>query len=305
MIQLCGLGTLAADILMKVDRLPGKDDFGIVQSTDSQPGGSGTNVAVQAARLGSRCAYIGCTGDDKPGAVVRESLEKEGIDTEGMKILPGGITTHTDIVVDREGQKFILLTMGDAFFRLVLSEKDRLRIRNSQVFFTDLLPGPAAGEGLLEAKRGGAAVAAGMEVDLDTMKALGVSRSQIEKEISGADVFAPCRAGLFQLTGRDDPAEAAAVIRKSFGGILLLTRGDQGSLAYLPEGTCISVPAFPVEAVDTTGAGDSYMGAFIHAFLVRHRPLRESMEFASRRAALTCTGMGARYCPPAEKGRKI
>lgn len=115
MIDICGLGTLAADILMKVDRLPGKDDFGIVQSTDSQPGGSGTNVAVQAARLGSRCAYIGCTGDDEPGKVVRDSLVKEKIDIDGMQVLTGGVTTHTDIVVDKEGQKFILLTMGDAF----------------------------------------------------------------------------------------------------------------------------------------------------------------------------------------------
>lgn len=111
MIDICGLGTLAADILMKVDRLPGKDDFGIVQSTDSQPGGSGTNVAVQAARLGSRCAYIGCTGDDEPGKVVRDSLVKEKIDIDGMQVLTGGVTTHTDIVVDKEGQKFILLTM--------------------------------------------------------------------------------------------------------------------------------------------------------------------------------------------------
>jgi sugar/nucleoside kinase (ribokinase family) len=298
MIDICGLGTLAADILMKVDRLPGKDDFGIVQSTDSQPGGSGTNVAVQAARLGSRCAYIGCTGDDEPGKVVRDSLVKEKIDIDGMQVLTGGVTTHTDIVVDKEGQKFILLTMGDAFFSLTLSEQDRLRIRNSRVFFTDLLPGPAAGEGLREARRGGAASAAGMEVDLDTMKALGVSREQIEREIAMADVFAPCRAGLYQLTGRENPGEAASVIRKNFGGILLLTRGSQGSLAYLPDGTCVSVSACPVEAVDTTGAGDSYMGAFMHAFMVQHRPLRESMEFASYRAALTCTGLGSRYCPP-------
>ena len=293
MIDICGLGTLAADILMKVDRLPGKDDFGIVQSTDSQPGGSGTNVAVQAARLGSRCAYIGCTGDDEPGKVVRDSLVKEKIDIDGMQVLTGGVTTHTDIVVDKEGQKFILLTMGDAFFSLTLSEQDRLRIRNSRVFFTDLLPGPAAGEGLREARRGGAASAAGMEVDLDTMKALGVSREQIEREIAMADVFAPCRAGLYQLTGRENPGEAASVIRKNFGGILLADPGESGSRGVSAGWDMCFCFCLPRGGCRYDSAGDSYMGAFMHAFMVQHRPLRESMEFASYRAALTCTGLGA------------
>ena len=119
-----GLGTLAMDVLMKVDNLPSEDGFCIVKSNDRQPGGSGTNVIVQLARLSAKCGYMGAVGDDALGKDVLKSLRDEKVDTKSMMVRPGMITLHTEIVIDEEGRKFIMLNMGDAFDSLRGEELD-------------------------------------------------------------------------------------------------------------------------------------------------------------------------------------
>lgn len=66
----------------------------------------------------------------------------------------------------------------------------------------------------------------------------------------------------------------------------------------MPDGRIVETPACPVKAVDTTGAGDSFMGALMHAYLVKEKPIEEALRFVASCAALTCTGVGARYYPP-------
>lgn len=135
-----GLGTLAMDVLMKVDALPKEDGFCMVLDNERQPGGSGTNVIVQLARLGAKCGYSGAVGDDGLGQEVISSLEQENVNAENMVMKKGSITLHTDIVIDRNGSKFIMLNMGDAFGSLDAKEAALDQICKSKVFYTDLLP---------------------------------------------------------------------------------------------------------------------------------------------------------------------
>ncbi len=296
--DICGLGTLAADVLMTVDRLPGKDSFCMVQHTENQPGGSGTNTIVQAARLGSCCAYIGAVGSDAPGDTVRESLEAEGVDTSHLYVRPGEVTTHTEIVVDQKGQKFILLIMGDAFFKLRLNKEDRQLIHESKVFFTDLLPGWAAMSGLKEAFYSDVQVAMALEVGIPLFEEMGVTRSQILESLKYAHLLVPCRDAVRDLTGTEEPLEAGRKLREYCDeGTIVLTLGSDGSFAFTPDGGILRIPAISVKPVDTTGAGDSFMGALIHSFLVKGYPIEQSLQFASVCAARTCTGLGARYKP--------
>lgn len=296
--DICGLGTLAADVLMTVDHLPGKDSFCMVQHTENQPGGSGTNTIVQAARLGSRCAYIGAVGSDAPGDTVRESLEAEGVDISHLYVRPGEVTTHTEIVVDQKGQKFILLIMGDAFFKLRLNKEDRQLIHESKVFFTDLLPGWAAMSGLKEAFYSDVQVAMALEVGIPLFEEMGVTRSQILESLKYAHLLVPCRDAVRDLTGTEEPLEAGRKLREYCDeGTIVLTLGSDGSFAFTPDGGILRIPAISVKPVDTTGAGDSFMGALIHSFLVKGYPIEQSLQFASVCAARTCTGLGARYKP--------
>lgn len=296
--DICGLGTLAADVILMLDALPQKDSFCMVHHTEMQPGGSGTNAVVQAARLGSRCAYLGTVGDDAEGRLVRSSLEEEGVDASHVYVRPGERTTRTEIAVDRRGDKCIFLIMEDAFFKLRLNPDDRALIRDAKVFFTDLLPGWAAMSGVREAFYGDQKIAVSLEVGLGLFAEMGVTEGQIRESLGAAHLVVPCRDAVRDLTGTDDPVRAAEKMRDYCDGAIVMTRGEEGSWAFMPDGGIFHTPAYEVETVDTTGAGDSFMGALMHAYLVREEPIEKALQFASACAALTCTGLGARYRPP-------
>src|SRR5262249_39801815 len=89
------------------------------------------------------------------------------------------------------------------------------------------------------------------------------------------------------LTGVTDPAAALRELRRAHAGIFVAPLGVQGAIA-LDGDRLIQVPAFAVEAVDTTGAGDVFRGAFIYAYL-QGRPLEQTMRFANAAAAVSCT----------------
>lgn len=296
-----GLGTLAMDVLMKVDALPKEDGFCMVLDNERQPGGSGTNVIVQLARLGAKCGYSGAVGDDGLGQEVISSLEQENVNAENMVMKKGSITLHTDIVIDRNGSKFIMLNMGDAFGSLDAKEAALDQICKSKVFYTDLLPKNAAVTALKEAKKAGVTTVFNLQVGLGTMEGLGVSKEEILESLAYVDIFVPCREGLYAITGTEDLDKCRDYLRKYCSGLLLFTLGDQGSAAYLGNEAKLTVPIKKVNTVDTTGAGDSYMGSFIYSYCLQGKELEDSMRFASVCAAHTCTGFGARFSPKLEE----
>ena len=297
-IDVFGLGTLATDVLIRVDKLPAADGFCVVQNSTKQPGGSGTNVIVQLARLGASCTYAGEVGDDSLGRAVLESLTQEGVDTTPMVVRPGGETLHTDIVIADDGEKFIMLNLGDAFAALTSADVDFDRLRRARVLYTDLLPKEPALAALATAREAGVATVVNVQVDLMTMQGFGHEASDILGALPLIDVFAPCRAALFALCDSENPDECAAYLRRhGAAGTLLFTLGSAGSVAYAPDGMRVDVPALPVQAVDTTGAGDSYLGGFTHAYCLEGQPLPEAMAFATACAAHTVGGLGARFSP--------
>ena len=294
-------GDLEHWLLMKVDALPKEDGFCMVLDNERQPGGSGTNVIVQLARLGAKCGYSGAVGDDGLGQEVISSLEQENVNAENMVMKKGSITLHTDIVIDRNGSKFIMLNMGDAFGSLDAKEAALDQICKSKVFYTDLLPKNAALTALKEAKKAGVTTVFNLQVGLGTMEGLGVSKEEILESLAYVDIFAPCREGLYAITGTEDLDKCRDYLRKYCSGLLLFTLGDQGSAAYLGNEAKLTVPIKKVNTVDTTGAGDSYMGSFIYSYCLQGKELEDSMRFASVCAAHTCTGFGARFSPKLEE----
>jgi sugar/nucleoside kinase (ribokinase family) len=300
-----GLGTLAMDVLMKVDVLPKEDSFCVVEETTYAPGGSGTNVIVQLARLGAHCGYIGKISDDKVGKNLIASLRKENIDTDCMVIEPGKITVHTDIVIDRQGNKFIMLNMGDVFHTLTDSEIDLSYIQNAKVFYTDLLPQNPAVAGLKAAKKAGVSTVFNMQVGLSTMNGFGITKQEILDSLSYVDIFAPCREGLYEITGTTDLHRAKDYLRSYFKGILLFTLGADGSVGFDQNDNMFHAPIWDVVAVDTTGAGDSYIGGFIYSYILKKEEFEKAMNFASACAAYTCSGIGARFSPTLEQVNKF
>jgi len=296
-MDIVGLGTVAMDVLLEVDVLPGKDGFAVIRRRSYSPGGSGTNAVVQAARLGASCAYIAQVGDDELGDEIVQSLEAEGVSTAAMRRQTGGISLHTIVFVAADGAKFIVLDMGDTFLTMTADAANPTLIGSAKVFYTDLLPGDAALAGLKAAKACGVATVFNMQVGLHQMMGFGVSEAMIAEALQYTDVFAPCREAFSALSGTQDAAAGAASLAAAGHGLLLLTQGQDGSVAFDRSGLVARVPAFEVETTDSTGAGDSYIGAFMVARFLKAYGVAEAMRYASACAALTCTGLGARSSP--------
>jgi len=297
MFDVIGMGTVAADIIKRVDQLPAVDGFAVIKETSFLPGGSGSNVITQVSRLTAKCAYVAQIGDDQVGDVVFNSLKDEQVDTRYMIVMEGGTTTNTEILVDDSGDKFILLNLGDAFLSLNKTQLDYNMLDEAKVFFTDLLPAGPAIEGLKQAKAKGLKTVVNMQVNLATMTGLGADKKTILEALSYIDVFAPCREGLFDLCETNDIDEAKNYLRKYFKNTLLVTLGGEGSVAFDENDTRTQVPVAQTKVVDTTGAGDSYLGAFIYKYFIDESDIKDSMVFATRCAAITCGGLGARTCP--------
>ena len=299
-MEVCGLGTIAMDVLMQVDMLPQKDGFCMVKNTSYQPGGSGSNVIVQLARLGAECGYIAALSKDRYGLDILNNLKAEGVDTSCMEVFDKGVTLHTDIVIDQNGDKFIMLNMGDTFEKLEFDDMKKLYVEKAKVFYTDLCPGKPAMKAITAASNRGIETVFNMQVGLATMNGLGVSKEELLACIREVDVFAPCRQGVFDLTGTENLDECCGYLRNYTDAVLLFTLGSGGSAAYDRDGTKYEVPCKKVNVIDTTGAGDSYMGGFIYSYCIKGKDLLSSMRFATSCAAHTCSGLGARFSPDLE-----
>jgi sugar/nucleoside kinase (ribokinase family) len=297
MTQLVGLGTLAMDVLIQVDQLPGPDGFAVVGARSFLPGGSGTNVITQAARLGADCAYIGKVGDDRLGSDIIASLAAEGVDTSGMHVLASGTSLSTTVVVDATGARFILLDIGDAFGSLRPEEVDLDAIAAATVFYTDLLPRDAALAGVRAAQAAGVPIVFGLEVGLPTMQGLGVSVEDVLEVIGLADVFLPCREGLTGLAGTDELEAGLAFLTEHCPGASIVTLGAEGAVAVTGDGQRCTVSGFPISPIDTTGAGDAFAGAFLCLHYIDGLELTESVRLANAVAADSCTRLGARTGP--------
>lgn len=304
-MDIVGLATYAMDVMMKVDTLPGEDGFAVVSSNTYVPGGSGTNVIVQAARLGAECGFMALVGEDTLGKDIIDSLKDEQVDTSEIKKKKKGISLHTDIVVDKEGKKFILLNMGDSFLDYQENDVCENYIKKAEVYYTDLLPIGPAMKGLKTAKAAGKKTAFNMQVNVSVMEGFGASEKMILESLQYVDLFAPCRDGLYMLCGTDNLENCLQYLRPYFKGTLLITLGGEGSVAFDESNRKYTQPISKMKPVDTTGAGDSYMGGMLYSYLLKNMPLQEAMEFSTICAAVTCSSLGARSGPGLAEVQKL
>ncbi|HOJ00146.1 MAG TPA: carbohydrate kinase family protein [Anaerolineaceae bacterium] len=301
MFDVIGLGTIAMDIFFHVDNLPIEDGFALIQKSNLLPGGSGTNVVTQISRLSGKCGYIAQIGDDDIGISIIESLVKENIDTDGIRIKNGATSLHCKIIVDPNGRKFILLEKGNAFDKWAFSEINQNYLFEAKIFYTDLLPPQPAVRSLKIAKKAGLTTVFNLQMGIQQMELMGIKKETIIDVLEYVDIFAPCSNGFLQLCNSSELDNCHKYISHYFDGLLLCTLGENGSKAFYKDNEPIFIPAMHIKPVDTTGAGDSYLGAFIYAFLIANRKLQQSMKFATACAAYTCERIGARSSPNLEQ----
>lgn len=291
------------DLVVRQPRLPepGETIFGSGFST--VPGGKGLNQAVAAARLGGSVDFLGAVGGDPNGAELRALMAAEGIRTDGLAVTvePTG-TAHISVV--DTGENSIVVVSGANSSLQALTPSQRDTIRNAAILMMQCeLPLPVLSEGIALARE------AGVFTVLTPAPVVPLP----DGFLASVDLVVPNQIEAAALTGETDPVSAAEILSagKTWA---IVTLGARGSvIAY--DGAALGIaPARRVDAVDTTAAGDTFVGALVarlaagsppqsgsaggHAHAQAQAEMVEAVRWATAASSISVTRPGATSSMP-------
>jgi sugar/nucleoside kinase (ribokinase family) len=286
---LLSIGLTTLDILARpVDGLPANDTTAIVDQIVLVPAGTAAGAALVAAKLGVKAQLASSVGADAAGRLVRAELDAAGVDTSLLREAADAPTSITILPINSAGQRPNLHAIGAG---MQVEDGPALRQAARAARFVHYAavgaPGLAGGPGaalLAEAK------AAGAFVTCDLISPRRSSLDELKRLLPNVDMFMPNASEARLLSGRDDLAEAGAVLRGLGAGACLFTDGAAGALLVSADGA-VRFPAHPITPVDTTSCGDSYCAGFIAA-LDRGWPLEAACRLAGAVSALVAQGLG-------------
>jgi ribokinase len=291
--QLLVIGSLNTDLLVRVGSLPGPGETITGGAFEMAGGGKGANQAVAAARAGAAVALVGAVGNDEFGARLLEELAAEGVSLAGVARLPGVATGLAAIVVDEEGENQIAVASGaNHMLRAGHVERAFGELDLSQARCA-LLSLEVDDEVVTEGAR--RAAARGMAVVVNPAPA----RPLPAELMAARPILTPNEGEAAELSGRDDPADAAVALVASGAAAALVTAGASG--VFVADGGAVERLEPPaVSVLDTTGAGDTFSGVFA-AGLARGWEIGRAACWATAAAALSVTKSGARGGMPAAR----
>jgi ribokinase len=275
-----GLGQCVIDRLGLVDRFAAPDEKCEYSDMTEQCGGPVATALVALSRWGRRCALAGVVGDDPEGARIRNELEREGVDASRLLVRPGKRSQHAFVAVERATGRRTIYWQRPTGAAPATGEIEPPKAR---VLLTDgLFP-----EASVELAR----LAELVVVDAGTM------REGTEALLPLAHVFVASSSFARALVGADDPRGACRVMRERGVEVAGVTLGARGYVASFRD-TIVERPAYPVEAVDTTGCGDIFHAGLVEGLLARWT-LERCFDFAAWAAAQAATRLGNRAGVPA------
>ncbi|MCL6658711.1 MULTISPECIES: ribokinase [Paenibacillus] len=278
MAKICVIGSSSMDLVVTSSRRPGAGETVLGDSFKTVPGGKGANQAVAAARLGAEVAMIGRVGDDAFGKDILENFRANAVNTQNVKPV-----THLE-----SGTAHIILAEGDNSIVVV-------EAANREVT-------PAYVDEAAEVIRNADIVLIQQEIPEETVVHVSTlcaefgtplllnpapARTLPQEVIDNAAYITPNEHEAEILFQGMSPAQAL----RQYPNKLFITEGSKG-VRYFDGTAEILVPTYKVEAIDTTGAGDTFNAAFAVA-LAEGKALQESIRFANRAASLSVTKFGA------------
>ncbi|HTP02888.1 MAG TPA: ribokinase [Anaerolineales bacterium] len=293
------VGSLNADLVVRSPRFPSPGETIQGEDLATIPGGKGANQAVAAARLGASVAMVGCVGADPFGSTLIENLKRNKVDVRRV-LRDGSAATGTAIIiVDSAGQNSIVLSPG----------------ANAKVTMEDLEPDMFAGAKLLLLQ---------FEIPLETvMSAARMARRKRVRVILNpapahdipddliklADYLVPNETELGLLSGKHvkDKASLESAVQsllKRGASNIVVTLGAKGAL-LMGRSSKVYVPAYKVKPVDTTAAGDAFIGGMAFA-LARRKSIKDAVQYACACGALATSRFGAQpSLPTAEEVTRL
>lgn len=279
-MKVLGLGQCSLDYITLVDGFPAEDSKQEVVDFVVQGGGPVATALVALSRLGVKASILGRISDDRAGDEIRKGLRDEGVDTKGLLVKPGGRSQTAFILVNRAKGTRTICWQRPTVPPLSPVEVDPAAFKGAGILLLDGL--------MAEASYHAATIASkkGIPVMLDA----GRMRPGMLKLASMSD-FVVCSEEF--VTGLKLSLKEA--FKKLSGGkarAVTITLGDKGSFTW-HEGRIFMQKVFRVKAVDTTGAGDVFHGAYAYG-LLQGWDMKKTVEFASCVAAMKCRKLGGR-----------
>lgn len=289
-VQALVVGSLNMDLLLSVARPPAPGETLLAQRADLHPGGKGGNQAVAASRLGVLVRMVGRVGQDALGDGLLRALQAEGIDTADV-LRTDEATGMASVSLTPGGENSIIVAQGA---NALLSAEDiarvpELRFRAKVVVAQLEVPIPTVAAALRRAK------ALGQATILNPAPA--PADGLPGELLADADWIAPNEVEAYALTGEQSPERAATALLAKGPRAVIITLGAKGALVATGEETRL-IPAPKVEAVDTTGAGDTFLGALAYWVCRRGEDPFGAAALAVQAGALATTRRGAQAGMP-------
>jgi len=293
-VDLVGVGLNATDTLIPVAHYPARGDKVEIRPTTILPGGQTATAVVACQQWGLRTRYVGKVGGDSAAALHAAEFSRLGVEAH-LLTAPDCPSQQAFILIDDSGERTVLWRRDH---RLALRPEELQRdwITNARALHLDGHDTAAAAQAAAWARAAGVPVIADLDELYPGVEAL---LPNVDYLITSRDI--PGKLAASFLAGESSEARAItdelqkslpAVHRRFNSRLTAATLGTDGVLAW--DGAQFHyAPAFHVETVDTTGAGDLFHAGFIYA-LLQGWPLQKQLDFACAAAALNCTAVGAR-----------
>jgi len=279
-LDFIGIGGIAYDLVLRVESLPGEDGKYPASTYQRLPGGLVANATCAAARLGLRCGFVGWIGKDSGGELLLEDFQQYGIDVGGMIKIAAAETPFTIILVDKDGQRAILLPPFE-LYNMRFTDKQIQYTSQGAMLYTNFRSIGWCLDVATMAAKSRRTFALDVEVHND------FTQETLLKVASLTDI-------IFLSPGILEKANLESIHQIQNKGWVIITKGAQGVSGMQVGDTMVyEQPAFKVLAIDTTGAGDVFHAACIAAYQ-RKLSLPDALRFASAAAAIAVQGHGAR-----------
>ncbi len=277
-INIAVIGSCNIDVVVEASKRPLAGETILGSRLIIAQGGKGANQAVAAARLGAKVYMVGCVGDDDYGRSVINNFKDNGVDTKYVKSI-SGVTTGTAHITLAEGDNSIIVIKGanDMVTPELIDEAWEQISRCDMVMLQHEIPAAAIAYTLKKCAEAGVKALLNPAPVLEGAQEWAMDAAFVTPNEHEAQA-------LF-------PGKSTEQILLENEGRMLLTLGSKG-VAFAENGAIKTVPAFKVEAVDTTGAGDTFNSAFAVA-RAAGRDMAGSIEFANAAAALSVQKIGA------------
>ena len=283
--DIVGIGVCTVDHLVTVPRMPHRNENMQALNYMRQPGGLASCSLVAAARLGAKTKIISRIGDDPLGEYIRADLQTEGVDVS-LLLEEAGSESHVSLIlVDEQSGDRSIITRPPTGAAISPAEIRQDHLAGARVLFVDNIT-PATLQLAAWARE------ANIKVVLDPARPY----AEIKPLLELVDVpIVPEQWARAWLPDKP-PAEVAQLLFEAGAEIAVVTLGERGAVVCWDQGLR-QFPAYPVQVVDTTGAGDAYHGAFMYA-LLQGWDVPRMAQFASAVGSLNCRAMGGRSALP-------